>query len=854
MRTFKRFFILFLAMSFMFDANNVVFAGTKKSVRKAGLKRVAGAGSKRISRGGKASRLGKTGGGVNATLPTSGSVSSVSDDYKSSTASAKSVECRSAYTQCMDAQIAGYVSKYAYLAQDPAVESIQETTDPLRCIYYDKSYNISEDVPDLNELYFAYNYYCDQVKDGNEANLSKCTYNKNKGSLFATKNSYAFYKTAYDRLKADELVILHFNETSLYKNKYRQLLGEEKANALPKVTVSDVKDMFKSLGLDATSSMVCEEKNKTKICTYGDGTVCTTASTGTTTCQKNGAVVESENLELFSISVAPEELAGSLNPAGVFQKAHQICMGYVAPTTKDTGLAQKELGQVSEYVRAVKRCTNYEELADSFMRYYQNGRWEGCPVGYKFDTSSGMCTKKGADEVYIEESDTGFLSARNSCLSYETALSGSRLRAYAKFQDQMTNYLNENLAQLIKKEAKNEGIMTEAFTDLAKAQTDRELLDRKVELAKLEVQTEMDRKQAEFERDQANIKREIADTQKEINQIQIDVERANLENEKAKQDMEQERHKAALEAAEAAEKRIKDWYDQKKKSAENAANVKAESALTKTTKFNGKNSASYSSGSGTWNLGRGCYAITMNGAGGGGGDSCVTLNGGWGNKGGYGAKGTMNICIKSGSLNVSYSVGSAGKGRGSKTDGTSGGDTYITLSSSGAIIEKGATLGATYKAKGGAGGRACINKNVSATREDGAGCEGGSEISCTAGGGAGGGDVHMLTAGDDGDNGSISISTSSNYADETASQNVSDGDDPEVALKLRDDYLSKISSAKTKSEAEKIVDDFLAVANEKKLSSEIIELIKGQLTTKITTLNLKDDAGAGSETGGESAK
>ena len=212
----------------------------------------------------------------------------------------------------MDLQISGFLSKYSYLGEDASVEAVQETGEPLRCIYYHDLDNNSTAESDVNALYFAYNYYCTAVPTTlNGRPINKCQYKADNAgtakAVYATKNSYAYYKEAYDRLEADELKIINFEQTNLYKNKISKLGLSESYT----ISADDVSDLMSSLGISPTVS---------------------TDSNGGTT------------YDLFSINVAPPMGSGSLTPSGLFEKAHSICMGEMSlPKPATSGLTATQI-------------------------------------------------------------------------------------------------------------------------------------------------------------------------------------------------------------------------------------------------------------------------------------------------------------------------------------------------------------------------------------------------------------------------------------------------------------------------------------------------------------------------------
>ena len=516
----KKILVSLLTVSLLLETSSLSFAkptkvrqggskGTKKAAKKkdtTGAKRSGSSKSNSSSSSRKSSRsASKRAAGLRAAAVAAVASGNAVEQgvTETSTASTKASNCRTAYSECMDIQVKGILSKYAYIGEDPAVEAIQETGDPLRCVYYYKddvaSQNllkasqktvksenfdskISKNAKDVNALYYAYNFYCKPELGVGEAGqpINECQWDTSN-NVYATKKSYAFYKEAFDRLQADELTILNFTSTSLYQNKIKGMVGDDFDVSKHSVSPSDVSDMLSQLGLD----------------------------TSTATSDKT----------LFSVNVAPPVGAGTLNPKGVFQKAHEICMGNGQfPTTASSGLGESDLNDLKKHVKVLS-STSCQSLNDEYIAYYQEGKWEGCPSGYKYSSTDDTCVSKTDKEETAEltEVDTGFLSAAKSCASLEQSLISSRDQMYAKFQDQLTNYLNDNLAKLIKKEAKNESVITNAVSNLytADAENKSTIVKAKTEAEKTKLLTEVETKKikADAQVQQAEADAQIAEAQ-----------------------------------------------------------------------------------------------------------------------------------------------------------------------------------------------------------------------------------------------------------------------------------------------------------------------------------------------------
>ena len=88
------------------------------------------------------------------------------------------------------------------------------------------------------------------------------------------------------------------------------------------------------------------------------------------------------------------------------------------------------------------------------MNYYINGIWKN-------------------DDG--DDAQTSFLSAKQSCVAFENALISERNNVYATFKDQITNYLDDELAKLIRKEAKDQTSIAQAFNTLKQTDTQNQI-------------------------------------------------------------------------------------------------------------------------------------------------------------------------------------------------------------------------------------------------------------------------------------------------------------------------------------------------------------------------------------------
>jgi len=596
MRLLKKIFAFMLALVLVFQSSMDVFAAKRKSGKRAATtgKKSSKSGKRAASKGKKGGRSGKRAAATRksgkraAATSKSGKRAAASRIRSGKRAAARGVSsgnayasglsanvtsdslnapkaCVSAYVQCMDTQIPGFISKFSYLNNDATVEAMLETGEPLRCLYYydldnsrserSSSVNLAEDddaiVKDMNYLYFAYNYYCKPITgtvNGRPVNMcgnanatvgnaisstrtefvldengekivdaddptgfktktvavSTKSAARKSSDVFATQNSTAYYKEAFDKMENDELNIINFEKTQLYKNKFANL--ENVSSKM--LTNDDVGDLLASLGISTSS------KNE-------DG---------------------SESFELFSLSVTPPIGAGTAVAQDLYRKAHNICMGLSElPTPKASGLSQKVISEeLRRSVGSLKSaiCQGYEEM---YKNYYLFGKEcpsgsvynssskkcevgmssSDCPSGSTFDSSTGRCQAPAEDdnscangftynsarercEKEVDVVDADFLTAQKSCDTFEQGLMSSRDSMYGKFESEMKGYLEDHVAKLLKKKVKNIRTTTAAISSMESL--DNEIADADLEQAakanelaekRIKLQTEQALKMAE---------------------------------------------------------------------------------------------------------------------------------------------------------------------------------------------------------------------------------------------------------------------------------------------------------------------------------------------------------------------
>ena len=202
--------------------------------------------------------------------------------------------------------------------------------------------------------------------------------------------------------------------------------------------------------------------------------------------------------------------SGSLTPSGLFEKAHSICMGEMSlPKPATSGLSATQINNTLRGYVSKLKSSSCQSSEDSLKNYYIKGEVNECESGYSYDSDKGTCVDGSGNEIEVSESkESSFMSAKKSCEAFENALISSRDNMYAKFQDNMTNYLDEHLAKLMKKQAKSNTTIAQAFQTLKKTdaenqkadiENETEIASLKAEETKLKAKATITQKEAELE-------------------------------------------------------------------------------------------------------------------------------------------------------------------------------------------------------------------------------------------------------------------------------------------------------------------------------------------------------------------
>lgn len=396
-------------------------------------------------------------------------------------------ECISRYVECMDNQISSTISKYNFLADDEALNVALDTGQPFRCAFYDdtsvllktdknllnddKSVCINSDANNcytqkgVNELYSSYNYYCDinrKLKNNIGRKINQC--DLAYASTFATKYSIAYYDEVLKRLYGDGLQMINLESSTIYKNFLSQLNLKNIDNYIIDSDISN--EILNELSL------------------------------GTET-------------ELFSVNVVPPIGANNYLASSQFNTATKKCFS----TQEATGTKAEKAAIVSRNIIADYLNTNCASLKNNMERYYLTGRWEGVSLDSDGKQINGS-------ETDIE---TDFFSAKESCSLYEQALVSVRDAKYGEFDNQMQNWIEDNIAKMVKKKIKTTSALSSAENSLI-------ALDQSITLEQEKTAREIsyNKKKAEGELSIATTKSNIAKQEAQRQNTQSNLELAKL--------------------------------------------------------------------------------------------------------------------------------------------------------------------------------------------------------------------------------------------------------------------------------------------------------------------------------------
>ena len=792
-----------------------VFAQSKKSsAKKSGSSSAKSSSSKKASSARAASRSSSKSSRASSARSVS-STRSLSRLSSSATVSSSTLNCLASFVDCMDAQIDTTISNYQYLADDPAIQAMQETADPLRCIYYNASkveglfssgagtkycsadlvssrkdtvidakgksvkqsnfndFNICSNQKDVNDLYLSYNYYCDLDSSNvgvagmpiNKCNLKKSSGN-DKNAVFATQDSYAYYNEANRRADAGELKIINFEQTNLFKNKIEPL-GLENWNQM-------------SLTSDASCGYVDASGNKCNAGAEG----CVKMCTNSVSDLMNDLGLKSTGTEIFSINVVPPIGAGNFDPGSQYEKAKNICFGNATFKLAGKTASENEKTVQSAISYLSTNCSDPKMRTDMERYYIAGTTVKICDDGYSYNSSTDMCVnqtdKDDTMTPYTSEDfeagntdleQTDFLSAKKSCDLYEQTLISTRNKAYADFDTQLKNYIDDEVAKLIKNKTKSLTTIanslsslqeTDANITISNMEREANLKTSKAdaEIAIMNAETNLLTKQLESSKTTISVRNELKSLvsenySKQINSAclymadnlisKLTTDNSSLSklvNLSVKANVDGDiRGVSAISESDSnvlsdAEYAALDKNKYQEFFCNELDGFNLSEKIAKRVDFGSCSSISLvSSGS----IPMGIYKIVLSGAGGGGGGGNAKQKGG---NGGSGAK-LEQVILLSKAENYKLSIGIGGSGGGgnklrkSASDGRDGGDTTFTI------------MGTTYKADGGKGG-----EGASGRSNGDAGANGGNGLGSS--GGSRGSDTRF-SSGDKGTDGSAAI-------------------------------------------------------------------------------------------------
>ncbi len=396
----------------------------------------------------------------------------------SDNATSADLECIDSYVACMDEQINPLLSKFSFFEEDEAVNEVLDTGQAFRCIFYDTNSsvlksNISPMQDDKmtcigltddtcytqrgpNELYNAYNYFCSINRT-----LKNSIGRKVNQCDLETSNSFATkYSSAY----------------------YNEVLKRIEGDGLQIINLESstiYKNFINQLNLSNESSYVLDPDISNEI--FNDLNL-------------------ENNQELFSVNVLPPIGVNTFLPSSQFLTASNKC--FSTETTSDK--------EVNTRINKMKN-NNCVAMRPKLERYYLTGKWEGAVL----DENGNKVEDAQAKDVM-----SGFFSAKESCGLYEQALISVRDKKYGEFDNQMQNWIEENLAKIIEKKIKSTSSMVNAETELKNLDysisLDNEKLQNEIEFNKMKAQNDLELAKTNYEMAVSNATIENATAQQQI--------------------------------------------------------------------------------------------------------------------------------------------------------------------------------------------------------------------------------------------------------------------------------------------------------------------------------------------------
>lgn len=341
--------------------------------------------------------------------------------------------CIARYTECMDAQISSIISKYSFLSEDEALNVALDTGQPFRCVYYDensklfkadannllkddKSICINSDTNNcytqrgVNGLYSSYNYYCDikrSLKNSIGRKINQC--DLSRGNTFANKYSTAYYNEVLNRMKGEGLQMINLETSTIYKNFLNQLNLQNMDTYVLDSSISS--EIFNELNLE-------------------------------------------QEVELFSVNVVPPIGTNNYLAGSQFTTASDSC--FVTKDTTSMTTAQKKIAEQHNIIASDLKAKCIP-IKSNLERYYLTGKWSNIEVDANGNAVAG---------AVAEDVESDFFSAKESCNLYEQALISVRDSKYGEFDNQMQNWIEENLVKMIQKKIKSTSSLAQAETAL----------------------------------------------------------------------------------------------------------------------------------------------------------------------------------------------------------------------------------------------------------------------------------------------------------------------------------------------------------------------------------------------------
>jgi len=333
---------------------------------------------------------------------------------------------------------------------------------------------------DANYLYLGYNYFCGITENVDEygITMNDCIIAQNalaSRAPFATKASTQYFLEAAFRMENGEsrdgipFRILNFQDSALYRNKISRMGLDTLEKYL--VRNEDVNDLRRELG-----------------------------------------ITPDEMDQFFSVSVPVPSNFVRVNGAGLLNEGTRLCLsGSRLSPTDQAKFGDANSQKLQQALRVLQRCTkpsnNDTQTApglahdNNIALQSQQGEHDN-PItlayqmfylaGIEPHVGQGARTSANNDGRNAANSVVGdFHSVVRSCQAYESNLAAARGAAYARMVDFFNNFLEENLAKLIRGSTRNVRTIATEFAGLRTLDSELQQVEAAATTANLEMRNQL---------------------------------------------------------------------------------------------------------------------------------------------------------------------------------------------------------------------------------------------------------------------------------------------------------------------------------------------------------------------------